>query len=192
MKKYQIIVVDPPWDVRKLTHKARPNQVKMDYPTMSLADIASLNVASLADNDCWCFLWTTQKFLFDAKSVLNDWGFNHLLTMVWEKTYGRSAGMPLFGFRWNAEFILVGYRNKPTLWVKGKPLIPAVFQAENNKHSQKPDTFYSLIESLGSPRIDLFARNKRIGWDAWGNEVDIDENNMEAFIQLSQPNEASK
>jgi N6-adenosine-specific RNA methylase IME4 len=37
------------------------------------------------------------------------------------------------------------------------------------------------------PRIELFARQKVEGWDCWGNEVDIDEDNVEAFIQLSQP-----
>ena len=90
--------------------------------------------------------------------------------MVWEKTYGRSAGMPLFGWRWNGEFILVGYKTKPTLWPKRK-LIPAVFSAENIKHSQKPDRFYSLVEPLGEARIDLFARKERDGWDVWGDEV---------------------
>jgi len=184
MKKYQIIVVDPPWNVKKLTHKARPNQVEMDYSTMDTKSIKSLNVGSLADKDCWCFLWTTQKFLFDAKDILEHWGFHYLLTMVWEKTYGRSAGMPLFGFRWNAEFILVGYNRKPSLWIKGKPLIPAVFQAENHKHSQKPDKFYDLVAPLGSPKIDLFARQKRSGWDAWGDEVNIDESSIDAFCVL--------
>jgi N6-adenosine-specific RNA methylase IME4 len=89
---------------------------------------------------------------------------------VWEKTYGRSAGMPLYGFRWNAEFILIGYKNKPQLFPKRK-LIPLVFQAENIKHSKKPDKFYKMVEVLGDKRIDLFARNEREGWDVWGNEV---------------------
>jgi len=175
MKKYKTIVVDPPWEVKKLTHKARPNQIEMDYKTMSLVDIAKMPIGSLADDKCFCFLWTTQKFLFDAKTILNHWGFTHLLTMVWEKTYGRSAGMPLFGFRWNAEFILVGTKGKVDLWPK-RPLIPAVFSAENIRHSQKPDRFYEMIKPLGDTRIDLFARQKRLGWDVWGNEVisDID------------------
>ena len=177
--KYQVIVVDPPWEVKKLTHKKRPNQVEMDYPTMSLVDIANLPVGSLCDSRGFCFLWTTQKYLFDAKTILNHWGFNHLLTMVWEKTYGRSSGMPLFGFRWNAEFILVGTKGKVELWPKRK-LIPAVFQAPNVRHSEKPDLFYKMVEELGAPRIDLFARKKREGWDVWGNEVESD-------IDLSQP-----
>ncbi len=152
---------------------------------MSLNEIKELPIVTLADTECYVFLWTIQKFLQESFTVLNTWGFSHLLTMVWEKTYGRSAGMPLYGFRWNAEFILVGYPKnldpnknlstpedhwKPPLWPKQK-LIPAVFQAENIKHSQKPNKFYELIEPLGEKRIDIFARQKRIGWDVWGDEV---------------------
>ena len=168
--KYQIIVVDPPWEVKKLTHKVRPNQTKMDYKTMSLEHIKTLPIRNIADRTSLCFLWTIQKYLWNAKPILEYWGFHHLLTMVWEKTYGRSSGMPLYGFRWNAEFILVGYNKKPELWPKRK-LIPVVFQAENIRHSQKPDIFYKMIESLGESRIDLFARQEREGWDCWGNEV---------------------
>jgi len=173
MKKYQVIVIDPPWEVKKLTRKVRPNQVAMDYSTMSLEQIKSLPIHNIMDDKCWIFLWTTQKYLYESKSILEYWGGHYLLTMVWEKTYGRSTGMPLFGFRYNAEFILVGYTKKPDLWPK-RPLIPAVFQAENIKHSQKPDKFYKMIELLGENRIDIFARQKRIGWDVWGNEVDSD------------------
>ena len=169
-KKYDIIVVDPPWNIKKLTHKKRPKQVNMDYPVMSLKHIAALDVGSLAKDDWWLFLWTTQKYLFNAKSILEGWGFNYLVMGIWEKTYGKSAGMPLYGFRWNAEFILIGYKNKPVLWPK-RPLIPLVFQAPNIRHSQKPDKFYKMIEPLGKERIDLFARQKRDNWDVWGNEV---------------------
>ena len=174
MKKYQIIVIDPPWQIKKVTHPDRPNQVNMDYPLMTIGEIQSLKVGEIADSKCLCFLWAPQKYLFEAKPILEAWGFKHLLTMVWEKTFGKSAGMPLYGFRWNAEFILVGYKRKPDLWIKGKPLIPAVFQAENNRHSEKPNRFYDLMETLGEPRIDIFARRKRFGWDCWGNEVESD------------------
>ena len=143
----------------------------MDYPLMELDEIKQMPIKNLAKEKCWVFLWTTQKYLFDAKTVLENWGFNFLCMGVWEKTFGKSAGMPLFGFRWNAEFILIGYNKKPDLWIKGKPLIPLCFQAENIRHSQKPDKFYKMIEPLGNDRIDIFARKKRLGWDVWGNEV---------------------
>ena len=177
--KYNLIVVDPPWDIKKLTRKARPNQIKMDYSVMTLDEIKSLSIARIADDPCILFLWTIQKYLFSSLDVLTAWGFNHLLTMTWEKTYGRSSGMPLFGFRWNVEFILVGYNVKPQLWPKHK-LIPAAFSAENKGHSIKPDEFYTMVEHLGDRRIDIFARKKRNGWDAWGDEVAHSD-----FIDLS-------
>ena len=171
MKKYQIIVIDPPWEIKKIRNKQRPNQIEMDYKMMSIEEISILPIARIADNNSYCFLWATQKYLWKAKYILENWGFKHLLTMVWEKTYGKSAGMPLYGFRWNAEFILVGIKGKKEMFPKTK-LIPVVFQAENIKHSEKPQKFYDLITPLGENRIDLFARQKRKGWDAIGDEID--------------------
>jgi N6-adenosine-specific RNA methylase IME4 len=78
--------------------------------------------------------------------------------------------MPLFGFRWNAEFILIGYTGKIDLWPTRK-LLPLAFSAPNIKHSQKPDVFYERIQTLGKDRVDVFARAKREGWATWGDEV---------------------
>jgi N6-adenosine-specific RNA methylase IME4 len=169
-KKYQIIVVDPPWPIKKITRRMRPNQVKMDYSLMTLEQIRSLPVNKLATDKSYCFLWTTQKHLFIAKDILDSWGFARLLTMGWIKKYGKSSGMPLFGFRWNLEFIHVGIKGHLPALPKQK-LIPAGFCAINYGHSKKPDEFYKAIEHLGTSRIDLFARKQREGWDVWGNEV---------------------
>ena len=40
-------------------------------------------------------------------------------------------------------------------------------------HSKKPDeTRRRIVELLGDvPRLELFARDRAPGWDAWGNEV---------------------
>ena len=167
---FDVVVIDPPWPVKKITRQKRPNQKSMDYVIMSLEDIKNLPIKPLVSESGWIFLWTTQKFLFDAKEVMEGWGIKLLNVMVWEKTYGVSNGMPLFGFRYNAEFVLVGYINKPPLWPARK-LIPLVFQGKNTKHSKKPDEFYELISGLGATRLDVFARNLREGWTVWGNEV---------------------
>jgi len=185
LKKYGLIVVDPPWQVKKLTRKARPKQVTMDYETMSIQEIKSLPIGNIADDNCWLFLWTTQKFLFDAKEVLETWGFSYLATGVWKKTYGKSAGMPLFGFRWNIEFVLVGYKKKPDIWPK-RSLIPLGFSAPNIKHSQKPDKFYKMIESLAGNRVDIFARQMREGWDTIG--YDLDGKNIRESLKLLAEN----
>lgn len=49
-----------------------------------------------------------------------------------------------------------------------------VLAPKQRKHSRKPSIFRDLIvELLGDrPRIELFARERVEGWDAWGNEVD--------------------
>jgi len=40
------------------------------------------------------------------------------------------------------------------------------------KHSKKPKQIYSLLESLDiNPKIELFARERRQGWDAWGDQL---------------------
>jgi len=52
--------------------------------------------------------------------------------------------------------------------------------AKTQKHSQKPEESYELIESVSPPpRLELFARKKRKtlfgeDWDVWGNEVESD------------------
>jgi len=89
-KKYDLIVVDPPWPIKKLMRRTRPKQISIDYKTLPVEVIANLGIQSIASDECWLFLWATQKYLWDAKTVLLNWGFKYLVTGVWEKTYGRS------------------------------------------------------------------------------------------------------
>jgi hypothetical protein len=39
-------------------------------------------------------------------------------------------------------------------------------------HSRKPDNLYEYAESLPAPRLEMFARRRREGWDAFGNECE--------------------
>lgn len=46
-------------------------------------------------------------------------------------------------------------------------------RAQAREHSRKPDEQYDRIETMfDGPYIELFARQRRKGWDAWGNQVD--------------------
>lgn len=41
------------------------------------------------------------------------------------------------------------------------------------EHSRKPEAQYARIEALvDGPRLELFARSQRAGWDSWGNEIE--------------------
>lgn len=172
MKHYKVIVVDPPWSIRKTgVRSSRPNQgTTLSYNTMSLADIANLPINKLADQESSiCFLWTIQKMLPQSFSIMIRWGFNYKLTMTWDK----GNGIVLGGFHYRSEFIIVGTIGKWNTFME-KPACPSVFQAKSLYHSAKPDYFYILAENFGEPRIDMFARKKRGGWDSWGDEVESD------------------
>jgi N6-adenosine-specific RNA methylase IME4 len=87
--------------------------------------------------------------------------------------------MSLFGFHHRTEFVLFGYKGKLKMYPKRKTMPTLIVEHTWRNHSHKPDLFYNYAEAFGSPRIDLFAKQKREGWDAWGNgvESDIDLNN---------------
>lgn len=175
MKKYQIIVIDPPWQINKIIKRVRPNQVEMDYPMMNLKEIKSFPVNKIADKKCILFLWIIDKYLFQAKEILENWGFKYHLTMAWDKT----NGLAMYGFNRQTEFIVVGLKGKHDAYPKRKT-IRTSFTAKSSFHSAKPDEFYQMLDILDGDRIDIFARKERTGlfmkhkWDIWGNEVESD------------------
>jgi N6-adenosine-specific RNA methylase IME4 len=170
MKKYNVIYADPPWDVKKIVRKVRPNQTKeLDYPTMKLDDIKSLDVNSVCEPNCVLFLWTTHSYLPKSFEVMSAWGFKYQRTITWDK----SNGMCLFGFHHRTEFLLFGYKGKIEMYPRRKAF-PTIICAKSDFHSQKPQIFRELIEPFGDKRLEMFARIKPLGWDVWGNEVDCD------------------
>jgi N6-adenosine-specific RNA methylase IME4 len=176
LKKYQIIVVDPPWEIKKIIKKVRPNQINMDYPMMPLNEIKKLPINDISNDKCIIFVWTIDKYLYQTPEILKEWGFNYHLTMSWDKT----NGMAMFGFNRQTEFIVVGLKGKHEAYPSRKT-IRTSFTAKSEYHSHKPDEFYIMLDELPyNPRIDIFARNKRNNiliknnWDVWGNEVKSD------------------
>ena len=177
MKKYQIIYADPPWQIKKIQRKVRPNQVSMDYPMMSLDAIKALPIPTISEDNSVCFLWTIQRYLKDAFDVLSNWGFKYQRTITWDK----NNGMCLFGFHHRTEFLLFGYKGKIEMYPRRKAF-PTMVQAKSKRHSSKPQVFRDLISPFGDTKIELFARQKTPGWDVWGNEVDSDINLTEVSL----------
>jgi len=170
MRKYQIIYADPPWQVKKIVRKVRPNQTEnLDYPTMSLEAIKNLAVGSIADDNSVLFLWTTQAYLPKAFGVMDAWGFKYQRVITWDK----SNGVCFFGFHHRTEFLLFGYKGRIEMYPRRKAF-PTLVTAKSNRHSSKPQIFRDLISPFGDTKIELFAREKVDGWDAWGNEVESD------------------
>ncbi len=171
-KKYNTIVIDPPWDITMSGKvKRRPNRARrLPYDTMSLDEIKKIPISQIANVGCHVYCWTTNKTLRQAFDVLQSWGVNFHLTLVWVKP---SSIAPCFAYNFATEFCLLGFYGKPMQKFSGKVRLNWL-QAFTKKgqHSRKPNVFRALFEEMSpSPRIELFARERYEGWDAWGDEV---------------------
>jgi len=166
--RYNVIVVDPPWDIGKIVRNVRPNQgPTLDYPTMSIEEICNLDIRGIADDSCVLFLWTINQYLDVALDILSYWGSKFHLLITWDK----QNGMCLFGFHRRTEFVLVGFKGRIEMYPHRKAMPTLISESSWGKHSVKPDIFYQWAEMFGEKRVDIFARRQRLGWDVWGNEV---------------------
>ena len=162
-KKYKTIYADPPW-LEVGGGKIKRGADK-HYSLMKTKDICELPVSTIADDNCWLFMWVTNNFLKDGIEVMEAWGFRYVTNFVWVK---ERFGLGYY-FRGQHELCLFG--------VKGnlKPIkrnVRSVLWAEKTKHSRKPKEARELIKDMAHPpMIELFARERFEGWDSWGNEI---------------------
>jgi len=178
--KYGCILADPPWSwgnsvrAQKLSAShARGRGPEKHYKTMLPADISSMPVSSLAEEDCALFMWATAPKLPQALSTMTAWGFKFSTTaFVWIKT--TKEGKPHTGCGWwtrqNAEFVLLGTRGNPKRLARN---VHSVLLSPRGRHSAKPDEIHNRIQSLvKGPYLELFARKPFQGWDCWGDELE--------------------
>lgn len=170
--KFSCIVIDPPWPIQKIETLRRPDQgVQLDYPVMSLEEIAAVPVGDKAADDCHLYLWVTHKYLPAGLDLMRHWGFNYQCVMTWWK----HSGVSPYSWMYDTEHVLFGRRGNLPLLKMGMRLY---FDAPNvrNRHSAKPDIFYErVVAASPGPRLEMFARTQREGFAAWGNEVPIAE-----------------
>ena len=172
---FRVIYADPPWkygDERTL-EGAASGAALAAYPVMELDAICDLqdtegrSIRNLSQPDSVCFLWVTSPLLPEGLKVLEAWGFEYKACFVWNK-------VRTFNGHYNAvghELLLIGTRGKGT--PDSTELHDSIVTEERTKHSRKPDRFYEIIESMyvRGPYMELFARQKRDGWESWGNQV---------------------
>jgi N6-adenosine-specific RNA methylase IME4 len=171
VKKYSVILADPPWNY----HNKSLNKggAERHYSTMKTEEIAALPVGAMAADDAFLFMWGTWPNLPAALTVIGAWGF-HYRTVAFNWVKHSKNGKLMWGMgsytRSNSEFCLLAVRGKPA--VKSRSVHSCLSDVPR-EHSRKPDRVRDLIVELAGdvPRIELFARTQTPGWDAWGDQV---------------------
>lgn len=176
---FATILADPPWQFQNRTGKVAPEHKRLSrYGTMTLEDIKALPVQSVAAPTAHLYLWVPNALLHEGLEVMRAWGFQYKTNIVWAKRRkdggpdGRGVG---FYFRNVTELILFGVRGKNARTLGPGRSQVNMIETRKREHSRKPDEQYALIESCSpGPYLELFARQTRPGWHAWGNEADDD------------------
>jgi N6-adenosine-specific RNA methylase IME4 len=167
--KYKTIYADPPWEFRDKLDDSR----KKPYKTMSIDELSKLPISSLADSGSHLYLWVPNSHLEEGLWLMKAWGYKYYTNIVWVKL--TSNNKLWFGmgrnFRNSTELLLFGVRGNLRTLTRNTRNV--VFAKRPALHSAKPVDFYWVIEwNSPAPRLELFARAKREGWDVWGNEVE--------------------
>lgn len=177
-KKYNVIYADPAWRFSQGINRRKDirekfgtnEELSIQYPTMSDKEIIELNVADYADDNCVLFLWTTDAHLEVAIKAINNWGFKYkTVAFTWNKKRGfmgkwtvKQCEICLLSTKGTAHKLLKSFKEKSYL------------EENKTEHSKKPSEFRKRIERMFGdvPKLEMFARTRAEGWDAWGNETD--------------------
>lgn len=163
--RFGTIYADPPW---LYGNQATRGATGDHYPGMTPAEVAALPVRDVVADNAHLHLWTTNAFLFDAREVIESWGFTYKSCFVWVKP---QMGMGNY-WRVSHEFCLLGVRGAAPF---GSHSEMSWREWPRGRHSAKPERMYELIEQVSpGPFLELFARRRREGWSSWGNGIESD------------------
>jgi N6-adenosine-specific RNA methylase IME4 len=171
-RAYGVYYADPAWKFGVRSEvTGREKSAENHYPTLTTDEICELMTGLIggdAKSPAVFFLWATNPMLQDGLRVMVACGFTYVHHWIWDKEV---AGTGYWG-RDRHELLLIGRRGEVAAPLPGSQP-ETVHREKKTKHSAKPDFFAETIERLfpGVPRIELFCRNPRPGWDHWGFEV---------------------
>ncbi len=180
-KKYSIIYADPPWHYNGKMQFDRSGKLnenpgwKRDifvssacfkYPTLPTKELKNLPINSIAEDDALLFMWSTNPHLEQAISLGRAWGFEYkTIAFIWNKM-NHNPGQYTLSY---CEVCLLFKRGRIPQ-PRGARNIKQLVEVPRGKHSQKPEQIAEGIEKMfpNQPKIELFARHSREGWDSWG------------------------
>jgi N6-adenosine-specific RNA methylase IME4 len=177
-KRYDIILADAPWEY---SNSGNSGAASKHYSTMSIADIAALPVQDICNPGAFLLMWATAPLLAEALAVIKAWGFEYKTVFsVWVKVKAGTQEPVKNGIghytRSACEYVFIARRKdgkQPLKDVRASQSVGQVILAPRREHSRKPDEMFERINEFFKPeltRIELFAREGRVGYDCWGNQ----------------------
>lgn len=167
--QYRVIYADCPW----LYGNKPPSGsgAQSHYDGLTIQRLCALPVAAHARPDAVLFLWVTSPLLYQnpgPREVMEAWGFHYKASLVWDKVnhgFGNYVSI-------RHELLLIATRGKCTP-DRPTPMFDSVItERQEGEHSAKPASVRTMIERLyDGPRVELFARERVDGWDAFGNDA---------------------
>lgn len=171
MFRYGMIMTDPPWLFANWSPAGEAKNASSQYQCTGLDWIKSLRVGDMAAPDCVLWLWATNPMLREAFDVMDSWGFKFKTAGHWSKktVNGKQAFGTGYILRCAGEPFLIGTIGNPST----SRSVRSVIEGPVREHSRKPDEAFHAAEILCGdvPRLELFAREEKVGWDVMGNEV---------------------
>lgn len=188
--EYRTVVVDPPWAYGSAKSGGKPGSAEGQYRTIGNqgreinrrtgAGIENLigvtPIGEWTATDAHLYLWVTNPKLPFAFQLIDAWGFVYKTTLTWVKT--TKTGVPIkngmgWFFRGCTEHVLFAVKGR--LPIDTAKREKNVIHARREGHSVKPQSFAQMVERVSpGPYLDVYARRQRMGWDAWGDEVEDD------------------
>jgi len=173
---FSVVIIDPPWRFSGGV-KSRPQH----YPRMTLPEIKAMPLRLLLKPEGGrVFLWITAPLMHRVPEIAASWRLRYSSMIHWIKLWNGEDGLFIYsdsiargtGFEvtGNAEYCVILKAGKPAS-IKGRPF-SGVWVEPRREHSRKPANLHVEIESrIAGPYCEIFAREQRPGWTAWGNET---------------------
>lgn len=187
--QFKTVMVDPPWAYDDdMPGPGRGSN--SHYDTLHYGTVLGMapQIQQATAPSAHLYLWTTNSFIQEALEIAEAWGFDQKTIITWVKVTEEPRGLPHqrdhsvnVKERIGMGHYLRNVTEHMLFCTKGNlstelDTVPNVFYAERGQHSVKPNKAYELVEELSpEPRLDMFSRRKRKGWEIWGDETPDDK-----------------
>ena len=187
MTRFRVILADCPWEARDQLPGPKRGAKKIYKSTMPIRDIMALRIPPTTE-DALLFFWRVAWMVPEAYDVIRAWGFTAKSELVWVKTKsvegteipteGDEPEPGRMGMGWYSrmdhEVCIIAAKGRGAGLIEAHNVRSVVYAPKTPKHSEKPEATYLAIERLIgglAPRVELFARQARPGWECFGNEL---------------------